>query len=173
MKSKKTSSDSGKVDLVEVGKLINQVKAIAKAYRQLTGRPLGITGEIAEYEAAQLLGLELSEVRHAGYDAIRPDGGTRIQIKGRVLFETSKSGQRIGRIRFDHEWDSVMLVILDADYSPVEIYEAPRSKVEEVLSAPGSRARNERGALGIKKFQSIAELVWSRDHLQKHPTVPK
>ncbi len=168
MKTKKTSSDSDTVDIVAVGKLINQVKAIAKEYRELTGRPLGITGEVAEYEAAQLLGLELTDVRHAGYDAIRSDG-TRIQIKGRVLFETSKSGQRMGRIRLDHEWDSVMLVILDADFSPVEIYEAPRAKVEEVLTAPGSRARNERGALGISKFKSIAEFVWSRDDRHKHP----
>jgi hypothetical protein len=172
MNTKKTSSDSDKVDLVAVGKLIKQVKVIAKEYRELTGRPLGITGEVAEYEAAQLLGLELTDVRHAGYDATRSDG-TRIQIKGRVLFETSKPGQRIGRIRLDHEWDSVMLVILDADFSPVEIYEAPRAKVEEVLTAPGSRARNERGALGVSKFKSIAEFVWSRDDRHKHPKVTK
>ncbi len=172
MNTKKTFSESDTVDIVAVGKLINQVRAIAKEYRELTGRPLGITGEVAEYEAAQLLGLDLTDVRHAGYDAIRSDG-TRIQIKGRVLFETSKSGQRIGRIRLDHEWDSVMLVILDADFSPVEIYEAPRAKVEEVLTAPGSRARNERGALGISKFKSIAEIVWSRDDRHKHPKATK
>lgn len=167
MNTKKTSSDSDTVDIVAVGKLINQVKVIAKEYRELTGRPLGITGEVAEYEAAQLLGLELSDVRHAGYDAIRSDG-TRIQIKGRVLFETSKPGQRIGRIRLDHEWDSVMLVILDADFSPLEIYEAPRAKVKEALTVPGSRARNERGSLGISKFKSIAEFVWSRDNRHKY-----
>jgi len=165
---KKTSSDSDIVDLVAVGKLVNQVKVIAKEYRELTGRPLGITGEVAEYEAAQLLGLELTDVRHAGYDAVRSDG-TRIQIKGRVLFETSKPGQRIGRIRLDHDWDSVMLVILDSNFSPVRIYEAPRVKVEEALTAPGSRARNERGALAVSRFVSIAELVWSRDDQHKHP----
>ena len=172
MKTKKTSSDNVVVDLAAVGKLINQVKIIAKKYRELTGRPLGITGEVAEYEAAQLLGLVLTDVRHAGYDAIRSDG-SRIQIKSRVLFETSKPGQRIGRIRLDHEWDSVMLVILDADFSPVEIYEAPRAKVEEALTAPGSRARNERGALAVSKFISIAELVWSRDGQQRKPKPAK
>jgi hypothetical protein len=108
------------------------------------------------------LGLELSKVRQAGYDATRSDG-TRIQIKGRVLFETSKPGQRIGSIRLEDEWDSVILVLLDENFAPVEIYEAPRIKVEVALTAPGSRARNERGALGVRKFQSIAKLVWRRN----------
>jgi hypothetical protein len=160
MNNNKEFSDSGTVDLVAVGKLINEVKVIAKEYRKLTGRPLGITGEVAEYEAARLLNLKLSDVRQAGYDAIRTDG-TKIQIKGRVLFDTNKPGQRIGRIRLDHEWDSVMLVILDQDFSPLKIYEAHRLQVKQALTAPGSRARNERGALAVSKFKSIAELVWS------------
>ena len=168
MKTSKISSEKDELYLVAVGKLINRVKAIAKEYRELTGRPLGITGEVAEYEAARLLNLKLSDVRQAGYDAIRSDG-TRIQIKGRVLFETSKPGQRIGRIRLDHDWNSVMLVLLDKDFSPIEIYEAQRAEVEAALNTPGSRARNERGALGVRKFQSIAKLLWSRDDPQKHP----
>ena len=66
-----------------------------------------------------------------------------------------------------------MLVILDADFSPVKIHEAPRVKVEEALTAPGSRARNERGALAISKFVSIAELVWSRDDQHTKPKLAK
>ena len=67
----------------------------------------------------------------------------------------------MGRIRLDHEWDELMLVLLDADFEPVSIYQAMRSDVEAALMAPGSRSRNERGALGISKFKSIARLVWS------------
>ncbi len=69
-----SSSKKNELHLVAIGKLITQVKAIAKEYRELTGRPLGITGEVAEYEAARLLNLELSKVRNAGYDATRSDG---------------------------------------------------------------------------------------------------
>jgi hypothetical protein len=167
-----TSFEDNQLDIVAVGKLIKQVKAIAKKYRNLTGRPLGITGEVAEYEAARLLNLHLSDARQAGYDATRSDGA-RIQIKGRVRFETSKPGQRIGRIRLDHEWDTVMLVLLDEDFMPVEIYEAPRIKIEAALTAPGSRARNERGALGVNKFKSIAELIWCRDDRHNNPKVAK
>lgn len=43
--------------------LLGEAKRLAKEYRELTGRPLGITGEVAEYEAARLLEIELSAVR--------------------------------------------------------------------------------------------------------------
>ncbi|MFZ6030095.1 MAG: DUF6998 domain-containing protein [Chloroflexota bacterium] len=159
-----TSSDFPKnpLSLAEIGQLIEPIKEIAKTYRQLTGRPLGITGEVAEYEAARLLGLRLSEVRQAGYDATDADG-RKIQVKGRVVFKDSKPGQRVGAIRLEHDWDVVVLVLLDADFNPTQIYEAQRPEVEAALLAPGSRARNERGALGINKFKSIGRLVWSRD----------
>ena len=51
--------------------LLQQAKHLAKRYRELTGRPLGIAGEIAESEAVRLLGVELAGVRMAGYDVIR------------------------------------------------------------------------------------------------------
>jgi hypothetical protein len=35
--------------------LLAEAKRLAKEYRALTGRPLGVTGEVAEYEVARLL----------------------------------------------------------------------------------------------------------------------
>ena len=69
----------------EVQVLLEEAKAVAKKYKKLTGKPLGITGEVAEVTAATLLGLELVEARQSGYDAIRKEGGKekKIQIKGR------------------------------------------------------------------------------------------
>jgi hypothetical protein len=147
----------------EVFELLGKAKRLAKEYRGLTGRPLGITGEVAEYEAARLLGLELSTVRQAGYDAIRRDGSlvTKLQIKGRCLLDTSKPGQRLGSIRLEKEWDAVLMVLMNGDFEAVEIYEASREAVEAALTAPGSRARNERGALGVAKFKSIGHRVWA------------
>lgn len=55
-----------------------------------------------------------------------------------------------------------MLVILNPRYEALEIYEAPREKVLEALKKPGSKARNERGALSINKFKSISDKVWAR-----------
>ena len=147
----------------DLGHLIQQAKQIAKGYHALTGRPLGITGEVAEFEAVRCLDLEMAPVRQAGYDAVRRIDGReeKIQIKGRCVL-SKKSGKRIGSIDLKKEWDFVVLVLLDADLAPMQMYEADRAAVEEALGAPGSKARNERGALSINKFKSIGTIVW--DH---------
>ncbi len=44
--------------------LLQQAKQLAKRYREVTGRPLGITGEIAESEAARPFGLEVAPGPH-------------------------------------------------------------------------------------------------------------
>jgi hypothetical protein len=51
---------------------------------------------------------------------------------------------------------------MDAAFDATAIYEADRAAVIAALTAPGSRSRNERGALGVSKFKSIGRLVWSR-----------
>ena len=152
-----------KFDYPNLNEIIQAAKVIAKQYRQLTRKPLGITGEIGELTAANILGLTLTPARQPGYDAIRLDGSieTKIQIKSRVVLDGANRGQRLGRIRLDREWDSVILVLLDEDFEPLKIYEANRLKVTEALLEPGSKAR-ERGALSIGKFKSIAELVWEK-----------
>jgi hypothetical protein len=50
--------------------ILREAKMLAQEYRQLTGKPLGITGEVAEYEAWRILGVELSPARNTGYDAV-------------------------------------------------------------------------------------------------------
>ena len=78
--------------------ILSAAKKLAQEYRALTGKPLGVTGEVAEYEAARLLGVELTPARHAGYDAVRKADGRRFQIKGRCLLPGYKPGQRLGSI---------------------------------------------------------------------------
>jgi hypothetical protein len=144
--------------------ILREAKSLAQEYRFLTGKPLGITGEVAEYEAARLLDLQLSTARQAGYDATEMRGGQtwRLQIKGRCILPDSKPGQRIGSIDIDKEWDSVLLVLLDKNLEAFEIHEAMRVDILAALSAPGSKARNERGALAISKFKSIGKKRWQR-----------
>jgi hypothetical protein len=149
-------------DHKEIGQLLRSAKRLARRYYALTGRPLGITGEVAEYEAVRLLRLERSAVRQPGYDAIRRRKGgiTKVQVKARCILDPSKSGQRIGQIRLDREWDAVLLVILDRDLEPVEIHEAGRKAVTKALLTPGSKARNKRGALTLNQFRRIGRCVW-------------
>ncbi len=94
---------------------MNEVRRLAIEYRAETGKPLGVTAEIAEFEAARLLGLDLSEPRQPGYDAVRLHGSgpRRLQIKGRCILADSKPGQRVGSIKLDKEWDAVLLVLLN------------------------------------------------------------
>lgn len=148
----------------DITEVLAEAKALAKKYRKLTGKPLGITGEVAEFSAAQILGLELAIARQSGYDAIRYKNGetTKIQIKGRCIPSNAGPGQRLGGIQLDKEWDSVLLVLMDEDLEVLSMYEATRPEVESALLAPGSKARNERGALAVSKFKAIGHEVWKR-----------
>jgi hypothetical protein len=147
-----------------VMQILAETKRLAREYYDLTGKPLGITGEVAEYEAARLLGVELTPARWAGYDAIEQREGKpwRLQIKGRVILPGAKPGQRVGRIDITKDWDAVLLVLLDQDFEATAMYEADRRSVIEALTAPGSRARNERGALGVSRFRAISRPRWRR-----------
>jgi hypothetical protein len=125
---------------------------------------VGITGEVAEYEAARILGVELTPARQAGYDAIEKSNGTvrRLQIKGRCLLPGCRPGQRLGSIDREKDWDAVLMVLPDHNFDALEIHEASRNAVLGALSEPGSKARNERGALSVTKFRSIASVRWRR-----------
>ncbi|HHK0379434.1 TPA: hypothetical protein ACQQJB_003608 [Pseudomonas aeruginosa] len=149
----------------QVMALLHQAKLLARQYYELTGKPLGVTGEIAEYEAARILGLTLHPARTAGYDAteVRDGKPYKIQIKGRCITkQNTRIAGRLGSINLKQEFDGVMLVLLDHEFNAFAIYEAPRSLCEEMIMAEGSVARNERGALAISQFKSRGTLRWSR-----------
>jgi len=148
--------------LKEIAPILEVAQQAAIDYFRLTGKPLGITGEIGEYLAAKHLGLELADARMPGYDAIAPDGSL-IQVKSRAIPEAKKlGGQRLGSIRLDQEWDTVVLVLMNEVFEPRAMYEANRDAITEALTAPGSKARNERGALAVSKFISIGRKVWPK-----------
>lgn len=142
--------------------ILNDVIKLAVEYYTLTGKPLGVTGEVAEYLAASSLNLELAPARCAGFDAIRYDKGNpqKVQIKGRYKKDGKKWG-RMSKIRHSQEFDIVMLVLMHRDYELVEIWEADRETVLERLIQPGSKSRNERGSMSVSQFKSIARKIWS------------
>jgi len=156
--------------LERVRQILSEAKKLSREYYQLTGKPLGITGEVAEYEAAAKLGLELAVVRSPGFDAKRKSSeGVEelIQIKGRSYAQSKKS-QRIGRLNFEKSWHSVILVILDETYELVEIYQATREAIERRLTAlkdrpDGKPTHTKRGAVSVSLFKSIAgKAIWKR-----------
>lgn len=146
----------------EIIELLREVKRLGQRYYQLTGKPLGVTAEVAEYEAFRLLGITLVEVRNPGFDAIADRDGqvVRYQIKGRCFDRRIEKGQRVGSLSLDKEWDAALLVLLDPDFEAREIWEASRDSLTSLLTNPGSRARTERGQIAVKQFKRAGKCIW-------------
>ncbi|MDH3355298.1 MAG: hypothetical protein OEL79_08805 [Chromatiales bacterium] len=150
--------------IYEVDTLIEQTRHLAAEYRRATGKPLPVTTEIANHDAARLLELEIINPPPGGYDAVGKTGereGLRYQIKGRAIFDEKKGGQRLGQLKIDKEWDAVLLVLLDDNYQPISIYEASRDELEGALDESLKSNRSNRGAMSIARFKNISRLVWS------------
>lgn len=153
------------MSVFSVDKLISEARRIAADYRRATGKTLGgVTGEIAENDAARLLDLELADDKNSGYDAIGKGirKGKKIQIKGRAIFDSAKSGQRIGQLKINQDWDSVVLVLMNEDFEPMEIYEADRIVLMDSLDETSESKRNKRGAMSVSRFKHLANLVWTQ-----------
>ena len=152
--------------LYSVDKLITEARRLAAEFRRTTGKPLpGVSGEIAQHDAARLLDLEVCKEKPGGYDAIGRGKreGKRVQIKGRVIFDEEKSGQRVGQLKLEQDWDSVVLVIMDEDYEPYEIFEADRDEILDAMDEAGKSLRKKRGAMTVARFKIISRLVWTRE----------
>ena len=148
----------------DVDKLMHEARKLAATYRRATGQALGISNEIATHDVIRLMKLVPAEPGAGGYDAIGT--GTRegkyIQIKGRTIFNDAKSGQRIGQIKLEQEWDSVMLILMDEDYEARAIFEAEREAIV-AATEEGSEKRAKRGAMSVAKFKAIGTQVWSAE----------
>ena len=144
--------------LYAVDKLMGEARRIAAEYRRTTGKSLGISAEIARHDACRLLQLEAEE-NGGGFDAYDKEG-KKIQIKGRAIFDETKSGQRIGQLKLEQDWDAVVLVLMDSDFQTTEIY---RAEHDTVMHALEETSRSKRGAMSVARFKKIAEQIWVRD----------
>ena len=153
------------VSLYSVDKLISEARRIAAEYRRTTGKPLGISAEIALHDACTYLDLETRNDA-MGYDAEGLNGdrkGLHFQIKGRTIFDEKKGGQRLGQIKIEQNWDKLVLVLMDEDFETTEIYEASRNDVLEDIDEAGTSNRQKRGVMSVARFKRLAHLVWNRD----------
>ena len=154
------------MSIYSVDKLIAEARKLAIEFRRTTGKPLpGISSEIADYDAARYLDLEICKDKSSNYDAIGKGArdGLRIQIKGRTIFDEGKSGQRVGQLQLEQEWDRVVLVLMDDSYEAFEIYEAQRQEILDAMENNDSSSRKKRGAMSVARFKIISELVWTRE----------
>ncbi len=155
------------MSVYSVDKLITQARKLAAEYRKATGQSLGVSAEIARHDVARLLDLDLLPPdAPGGFDALGKGRweDKRIQIKGRAIFDERKSGQRLGQLKLNQDWDLVMLVLMDEDFEPQEIYEANRDDIEDVLDGSSASKRSKRGAVSVARFKIIGRLVWTREN---------
>jgi hypothetical protein len=149
-----------------IDKLIAETRRLAAEFRRSTGQALPVSGEIARYDAARLLNLTLCDQRIDGVDAIGKGDrvGLRYQIKARVISDERKPGARIGQLNPAGAWDRTLLVIMDSDYEPREIYEADKEEILLAVSGSKSSRRSQRGALSVAKFKIISRLLWTAEN---------
>ncbi|NQY26270.1 MAG: hypothetical protein HRT92_03735 [Piscirickettsiaceae bacterium] len=154
------------MDLYSIDKLMHETRQLAARYRQTTGSTLPVTGEISRYDVAKALNLQLTDDQTLGYDAIGLGDreGLRILIKGRVLFEDSRSTPRIGQLKPDERWDNVVLILFDDNYEAVEMYEATHEDIKAVLKTKSNNSNKKRGAMSIAQFKIISQLVWTQEN---------
>jgi len=85
--------------------------------------------DYCETLVASALGLRLEGNSHKGYDATDP-AGTKYQIKGRLIHD-SHSLNQLGVIRNleAHEFDYLIAVLFDPQFSVIEAYKIPHNLV--------------------------------------------
>jgi hypothetical protein len=151
--------------LYSVDKLMAETRRLAAEYHKTTGQTLPVTTELSKHYAMRALRLVDADATLTGVDAKGQDEKSDLlyQIKGRVIFDSSKASPRIGQLNMDADWNMLVLVTLDAEYFPVEIYAATK---KAAIAAMGEKSketssRQKRGAMSVAKFKAIAQLVWT------------
>ena len=138
--------------------ILRDAKVLAQQYRALTGKPLGITGEVAEYEAAHILGVELT-ARQAGYDATENTGSNFATSRDAVCFRLQARPAPAARSTSQKSGTAFSSCCWTKISTPSKF--RPNVETRSCRSGgSGSKARNERGALGVAKFKAIGKLRW-------------
>lgn len=144
----------------EVGHLLFELRRNALRYEKLRGRPLGVTSKIGELVAAQTLDLHLAPV-DCDHDVVDANGA-RICVRSRLIDDLEETGPLcVNGLKFDADWDDVMLVLLDRRYDPVAIYRARRADLVST-EQKRQRSRKTRPAFSLNTFRSRSTQVWPK-----------
>src|SRR3989344_1987256 len=131
---------------------------VAVKYEKLTGRKLGITGEIGEILTCKNQDLKLSlNPLTAGYDAIDGDGN-RYQIKSR------RANHRRGSIGSfsQHSFDYAVLAMLDSNYKISELRKTSYEKLKPFLYKYPRRNPK------FNDFIRVSEVIWEKRDQDKN-----
>ncbi len=150
------------MSIYSVDKLVEEARRLAREYRDATGKTLPITAEIAINDAVRLLKLTPAKNDEPGFDAAIDHRGEvlKVQIKGRAIFNESKSGHKLGQLKTEQPWDAVILVIMDAQFESVEMYMAYRDEILENIR----ESKSKKGSISVARFKNIGQLIWTREN---------
>lgn len=150
----------------DLEKLMDETRRLASEYRKSTGSTLPVSAELAKYDAIKLLKLSPLDSQERAVDALwaTPEGNKKVQVKGRVIFEPTKSGYRVGQFNLDADWDIIVLVLMNQDYETYRIYRLDRERLLEVIAGVEGGKKNVRGAMSVKKFAAVSQLCWCLDN---------
>ena len=132
--------------------LIENIIGLSLEYKKRFGKNLGITGEIGEVKASNLLKLKraLGNINE-GFDSIDL-GGQRVQIKTRIHLRNSERTSAFTNFNFDY----ALLVLLSDEYELIKIYKASCIDIQKEIEEQTYK----RPALSISSFIKIANCIY-------------
>lgn len=138
-------------------KLMEQTRKLAVEYKLKTGQTLPISSELANFDVQKLFQFQAPNPPEQSIDFLGAPLATpqKIQLKSRVMFDHSKN-YRIGQFNLSANWDYILLALYDDQYQLTEIYGLEREVLCDEIDV-----ENKRGAISIKKFKAIGQLLWT------------
>lgn len=132
--------------------LIDNIVALSLEYKRRFSKSLGITGEVGEYKASQLLKLKRAPGNiNKGFDAIDPKGN-KVQIKTRIFSRNSERTSAFTNFGFDY----ALLVLVSDKYEITEIRKARCRDIQEKIDSQSYK----RPALTIGDFKKLSKLIY-------------
>lgn len=153
------------MNIYAIDKLMSETRHLAAEYRRVTGKVLPVSNELSRHDVSSKLGFTNPEQPESGVDLIGVGlwQDKRIQVKSRVVFKNSKSRPKLGQLNFDGKWEYVILVIMNDDYQPEEMYIAKKEVLLDAMKNSLNIKSKDRNTISVAKFKMLGELVWRQD----------
>ncbi len=135
--------------------LIENIISLSLEYKKRFGKNLGVTGEVGEYKASQLLNLKRAPGNITeGFDATDPEG-QRVQIKARIYSRDSERTSAFTNFNFDYS----LLVLLSEGYEINKVYKASCEDIQKKIEEQTYK----RPALSIRDHINISTRIYPEE----------
>lgn len=141
-----------KATILSDNQLIENIIDLSLEYKKRFRKSLGVTGEVGEYKASQLLNFKRAPGNiNEGFDAVDLKG-QRVQIKTRIYLRNNERTSAFTNFNFDY----ALLVLLSDRYEITQIYKANCKDIQKEIEEQTYK----RPALSISRFVKISSLIY-------------